>query len=144
MTGWKCQLRGGSDRNFWVRLPVGYFRTIFDPRFSRVFDTEPCEGTAGRNVLWPRGRLLGGSSSINGLLYIRGQHADYDEWAALGASGWDYRSVLPFFRRSERFEGGDSEYHGGAGELGTRCRSGASAAHRRRCLAEGRDGQAST
>ncbi len=109
---------GGSDRNFWVRLPVGYFRTIFDPRFSRVFDTEPCEGTAGRNVLWPRGRLLGGSSSINGLLYIRGQHADYDEWAALGASGWDYRSVLPFFRRSERFEGGDSEYHGGAGELG--------------------------
>jgi len=109
---------GGSDRNFWVRLPVGYFRTIYDPRFSRIFDTEPCEGTAGRNVQWPRGRVIGGSSSINGLLYIRGQHGDYDEWAALGAQGWDYRSVLPFFRRSERYQGGESEYHGGSGELG--------------------------
>jgi choline dehydrogenase len=69
---------GGSDRHFWVRLPVGYFRTIYDPRFSRVFDTEPCEGTAGRNVRWPRGRILGGSSSINGLLYIRGQHGDFN------------------------------------------------------------------
>lgn len=109
---------GGQDRNFWVRLPVGYFRTIYDPRFSRVFATEPCEGTAGRNVPWPRGRILGGSSSINGLLYIRGQHGDYDEWAELGATGWDYRSVLPFFKRSERYEGGESEYHGSRGELG--------------------------
>ena len=109
---------GGEDRNFWLRLPVGYFRTIYDPRFSRVFDTEPCEGTAGRNVPWPRGRILGGSSSINGLLYIRGQRGDYDEWAALGATGWDYRSVLPFFKRSERYEGGENEYHGASGELG--------------------------
>jgi choline dehydrogenase len=109
---------GGSDRHFWVRLPVGYFRTIYDPRFSRVFDTEPCEGTAGRNVRWPRGRILGGSSSINGLLYIRGQHGDYDEWAALGATGWDYRSVLPYFKRSERYEGGENAYHGTSGELG--------------------------
>jgi choline dehydrogenase len=109
---------GGPDRNFWLRLPVGYFRTIYDTRFSRVFDTEPCEGTAERNVLWPRGRILGGSSSINGLLYIRGQHGDYDEWAQRGATGWDYRSVLPFFKRSERYEGGESEYHGAAGELG--------------------------
>jgi choline dehydrogenase len=109
---------GGSDRHFWVRLPVGYFRTIYDARFSRVFDTEPCEGTAGRNVLWPRGRLLGGSSSINGLLYIRGQHGDYDEWAEKGATGWNYRSVLPYFKRSERYEGGANEYHGASGELG--------------------------
>ncbi len=108
---------GGADRNFWVRLPVGYFKTIYDPRFSRVFDTVPCEGTAGRNVLWPRGRILGGSSSINGLLYIRGQHRDFDEWAQLGATGWDYRSVLPYFKRSERYEGGGNEYHGGGGEL---------------------------
>jgi len=108
---------GGEDRNFWLRLPVGYFRTIYDPRFSRVFDTAPCEGTAGRNILWPRGRVIGGSSSINGLLYIRGQHRDYDEWAELGAIGWDYRSVLPFFKRSERYTGGESEYHGGSGEL---------------------------
>ncbi|MEO5699525.1 MAG: GMC family oxidoreductase N-terminal domain-containing protein [Casimicrobiaceae bacterium] len=109
---------GGHDRHFWLRLPVGYFRSIYDPRFSRVFDTEPCEGTAGRNVPWPRGRVIGGSSSINGLLYIRGQHGDFDEWADLGASGWDYRSVLPVFKRSERYTGGPSAYHGVDGELG--------------------------
>jgi choline dehydrogenase len=109
---------GGRDGHFWTRLPVGYFRSIYDPRFSRVFDTEPCEGTAGRNVAWPRGRILGGSSTINGLLYIRGQHADFDEWEALGAAGWNYRAVLPYFKRSERYEGGESEYHGASGELG--------------------------
>jgi choline dehydrogenase len=109
---------GGWDRNFWLRLPVGYFRTIYDPRFSRVFATEPSPAAGGRSILWPRGRIVGGSSSINGLLYIRGQHADYDDWSAHGATGWDYRSVLPFFRRSERFEKGDSAYHGGNGELG--------------------------
>ena len=109
---------GGSDRNFWVRLPVGYFKTIFDSRFARHFDTEPCEGTAGRNIVWPRGRILGGSSSINGLIYIRGQQADYDGWAQRGAKGWDYRSVLPFFRRSEAYQGGENEFHGVRGELG--------------------------
>ena len=109
---------GGRDGHFWTRLPVGYFRSIYDPRFSRVFDTEPCEGTAGRNVPWPRGRILGGSSTINGLLYIRGQHGDFDEWAELGATGWGYRSLLPYFRRSERYEGGENEYHGASGELG--------------------------
>ena len=70
-----CSRPAGRDRNFWLRLPVGYFRTIYDPRFSRLFDTEPAEGTAGRNIVWPRGRVLGGSSSINGLIFIRGQHA---------------------------------------------------------------------
>src|SRR5688572_22452064 len=109
---------GGPDTNFWLRLPVGYFRTIYDPRFSRLFDTVPGEGTGGRNIVWPRGRILGGSSSINGLIYIRGQHQDYDDWARLGAHGWDYESVLPYFRRTERFEGGESRYHGAAGELG--------------------------
>jgi len=109
---------GGSDRNFWIRLPVGYFRTINDPRFSRLFETEPSEGTAGRPIVWPRGRVLGGSSSINGLIYIRGQHEDFDGWAMLGARGWGYREVLPHFRRSEHFEGGEDEYHGVAGEFG--------------------------
>ncbi|MEP7275415.1 MAG: GMC family oxidoreductase N-terminal domain-containing protein [Betaproteobacteria bacterium] len=109
---------GGSDRNFWIRLPVGYFRTIYDERFSRLFDTEPCEGTAGRNVVWPRGRVIGGSSSINGLIYIRGQHEDFDGWARMGATGWTYRDVLPHFKRLESYEGGASEYHGGSGELG--------------------------
>jgi choline dehydrogenase len=109
---------GKPNRNFWLHLPVGYFKTIYDSRFSRLFDTEPCEGSGNRNIIWPRGRVLGGSSSINGLLYIRGQHADYDNWERLGAHGWDYRSVLPFFKRSEGYEGGESEYHGGRGELG--------------------------
>ena len=109
---------GGSDRNFWIHLPVGYFKTIYDARFSRLFDTEPSEGTANRNVVWPRGRVLGGSSSINGLIYIRGQHADYDDWARAGATDWDYQSVLPHFKRSERYAGGESKYHGASGELG--------------------------
>jgi choline dehydrogenase len=109
---------GGSDRNFWIRLPVGYFRTIYDPRFSRLFDTEPTEGTAGRNIVWPRGRVLGGSSSINGLIFIRGQHEDFDGWERLGAAGWGYRALLPHFKRYERYEGGESEYHGASGEFG--------------------------
>jgi len=109
---------GGSDRNFWIHLPVGYFKTIYDERFSRLFDTEPQECTGLRNIIWPRGRVLGGSSSINGLIYIRGQHADYDDWSDAGATGWDYRSLLPYFKRSENYAGGESEYHGAAGELG--------------------------
>jgi choline dehydrogenase len=109
---------GGWDRNLWLRLPVGYFKTIYDERFSRLFATEPGEGTAGRSITWPRGRIVGGSSSINGLLYIRGQREDYDDWASKGAPGWDYRSVLPYFKRSELYEGGEGEFHGAAGELG--------------------------
>lgn len=109
---------GGSDRHFWIHLPVGYFKTIYDPRFSRLFDTEPSEGSGGRNIKWPRGRVVGGSSSINGLIYIRGQHEDYGDWVRAGAVGWDYRSVLPYFRRSERYEGGANEFHGAEGELG--------------------------
>ena len=109
---------GGSDRNFWLKLPVGYYRTIYNERFSRLFKTEPSEGSGGRAIIWPRGRVIGGSSSINGLIFIRGQHDDFDEWAARGAAGWAYREVLPHFKRIERYEGGASEYHGASGELG--------------------------
>jgi choline dehydrogenase len=109
---------GGSDKNFWLRLPVGYYRTIFDQRFSRLFDTEPSEGSGGRNIIWPRGRVLGGSSSINGLIFIRGQQEDFDEWERSGAEGWSYRSVLPHFKRIESYEGGASEHHGAEGEIG--------------------------
>ena len=108
---------GGPDRGFWLRLPVGYFRTIYDTRYARLFDTEPCAGTAGRNIVWPRGRVVGGSSSINGLIFIRGQHEDFDDWARLGATGWGWADVLPDFRRFEHYEGGASEYRGDAGEL---------------------------
>ena len=78
---------GGSDRNFWLQLPIGYFRTIYDERFSRQFDTEPGEGTGGRNIVWPRGRVIGGSSSINGLIFIRGQREDFEDWEAPNFSG---------------------------------------------------------
>jgi choline dehydrogenase len=108
---------GGSDRNFWLKLPVGYFRTIYDERFSRLFPTEPCEGTAGRSIVWPRGRVLGGSSTINGLIFIRGQHEDFDGWEQAGASGWGYRDVLPHFRRLECFDGAPSQFRGAHGPL---------------------------
>ncbi len=109
---------GGDNRNFWLHLPVGYFRTIYDDRFSRQFDTEPSEGSGGRNVVWPRGRVIGGSSSINGLIFIRGQHEDFDDWAELGATGWSYNDVLPYFRKFEGYAGGESQYRGRFGELG--------------------------
>ena len=109
---------GGSDRYFWLHLPVGYFKTIYDDRFSRQFDTEPGEGTGGRNIVWPRGKVIGGSSSINGLIFIRGQHEDFDDWEKQGASNWSFRDVLPYFRKLENFRGGEDQYRGALGELG--------------------------
>ena len=108
---------GGWDKNFWLKLPVGYFRTIYDPRFSRVFDTEPSEGSGQRNVPWPRGRIVGGSSSINGLIFIRGQHADFDDWQAMGADGWSFDGVLPQFKSLENYAQGEDNYRGRDGEL---------------------------
>lgn len=108
---------GGPDRNFWLKLPVGYFRTIYDPRFSRIFATEPSEGAANRDIAWPRGRIVGGSSSINGLIFIRGQHEDFDDWSNLGAKGWSYSDVLPHFRALESYDGGEEQYHGRKGEM---------------------------
>jgi choline dehydrogenase len=108
---------GGHDRNLWLKLPVGYFKTIYDPRFSRIFKTEPSEGDGHRGIVWPRGRIVGGSSSINGLVYIRGQHEDFEDWKSLGADGWSYEEVLPYFRQLERFDGGDDKYHGRNGDL---------------------------
>lgn len=108
---------GGQDRNLWLKLPVGYFKTIYDPKFSRIFKTEPSEGDGHRGIVWPRGRIVGGSSSINGLVYIRGQHEDFEDWKSLGADGWSYEEVLPHFRKLERFEGGDDKYHGRSGDL---------------------------
>jgi choline dehydrogenase len=109
---------GRRSRHFWLRLPVGYFRSIYDSRFSRSFDTEPQAETGGRRIVWPRGRVLGGSSAINGLIYIRGQRSDFDDWERLGATGWDYDSVLPYFKQSESYRGAEGPFHGTAGELG--------------------------
>lgn len=109
---------GQAARHFWLRLPVGYFRSIYDPRFSWQFPLEPEVATGGRHVAWPRGKALGGSSVINGLLYVRGQPQDFDDWVGRhGARGWSYAEVLPYFKRSEAYRGGASEFHGGSGEL---------------------------
>ena len=108
---------GPADNNFWLKLPIGYFRSIYDPRFSRVFDTEPGEGDGHRGIVWPRGHVVGGSSSINGLVFIRGQHEDYDDWAAQGADRWSFNELLPHFKAIETNTGGDSAYRGRDGEL---------------------------
>ncbi|MFT5510375.1 MAG: choline dehydrogenase [Hyphomicrobiaceae bacterium] len=108
---------GKWDSGFWMRLPVGYFRTMVDPRVSHQFATEPHEGSAGRAINWPRGQVVGGSSSINGLIFIRGQKQNFDRWAELGANGWSYDEVLPYFRRLEGFSGAPSQYRGSHGPL---------------------------
>jgi len=108
---------GGWDRNPWLKLPVGYFRSIYDPRFSREFKTEPSEGDGQRGIVWPRGHVVGGSSTINGLVFIRGQQADYDGWAKQGASNWSYDEVLPYFKELENYKGGEDHYRGRDGEL---------------------------
>ena len=108
---------GGWDNNFWLKLPVGYFRSIYDPRFSRVFDTVPSDGDAQRGIVWPRGHVVGGSSSINGLIFIRGQQDDYNDWAKQGANSWSFKEVLPFFKALENYAGGDDDFHGRNGDL---------------------------
>lgn len=109
---------GRRSRHFWLRLPVGYFRSIYDKRFARSFDTEPSVETGGRRIAWPRGKVLGGSSAINGLIYIRGQKADFDDWERLGATGWSYDKVLPYFKQSESYNGAPGPFHSNSGELG--------------------------
>ncbi len=108
---------GGWDRNIWLKLPVGYFRSIYDPRFSRVFDTEPSEGDGQRGIVWPRGHVVGGSSSINGLVFIRGQKEDFDSWAVQGAAHWSFNEVLPHFKALENYSGGGNSLRGRHGEL---------------------------
>ena len=89
---------GGKDWNPWIHIPVGYYRTMYHPDISWGYETEPDSGVNNRVMIWPRGRVLGGSSSINGLLYVRGQHQDYDHWRQLGNEGWGWDDVLPFSR----------------------------------------------
>ncbi|MDA5558400.1 GMC family oxidoreductase [Shimia sp. MMG029] len=109
---------GPRDTNPWIHIPVGYFRTMGNPGTDWCYHTSPDPGIAGRGIPWPRGRVLGGSSSINGLLYVRGQPQDYDGWAQLGCTGWSWEDVLPYFQRSERWEGPDhSGLRGTSGPL---------------------------
>lgn len=108
---------GGKDNNPWIHVPVGYFKTLHNPNTDWCYKAQPDPGLNGRAIDWPRGKTLGGSSSINGLLYVRGQKEDYDSWAQMGNSGWSYDDVLPLFKRSEKHELGESEYHGEDGSL---------------------------
>ncbi len=108
---------GGKDTNLWIHVPAGFFRNIYHPKITWQFETEPVPGLDGRRVSWPRGKVLGGSSSINGLIYIRGQKQDFDMWRQMGCTGWSYDDVLPYFRKAEHQERGSDTYHGGDGPL---------------------------
>ncbi|MEM6938557.1 MAG: choline dehydrogenase [Pseudomonadota bacterium] len=108
---------GGRDINPWIHIPVGYFKTIHNPRVDWCYKTEPDEGLNGRSIEWPRGKVLGGSSSLNGLLYVRGQSQDYDRWRQMGNVGWGWDDVLPLFKRAENNERGADAYHGDQGPL---------------------------
>ena len=108
---------GGRDWHPLIHVPVGFWKMIDRPSVNWCFETEPEPGTRDRRIPIPRGKVLGGSSSINGMLYVRGQALDYDTWAQLGNRGWSYDEVLPYFKRSENFERGGDEFRGMGGEL---------------------------
>lgn len=108
---------GGSHERFFVDMPLGYGKLFHDDSLNWSYTTEPAPHLGGRSDYWPRGRILGGSSSINAMVYIRGQREDYDDWARLGNEGWSYRDVLPYFRKSEDNELGQSEWHGTGGPM---------------------------
>jgi choline dehydrogenase len=108
---------GKRDWYPWIHIPIGYAKTMFHPTWNWMFKTEPEPTMNGRQIYWPRGKGLGGSSSINGLIFIRGQREDYDHWASLGNDGWAWDDVLPWFKRSENNQRGASEYHGAGGPL---------------------------
>ena len=107
---------GGHDRWFWIHVPVGYLYTMNNPRTDWCLTTEPEPGLNGRALAYPRGRVLGGCSSINGMIYMRGQARDYDLWRQMGNVGWGWDDVLPYFRRSEDHYAGADDHHGAGGE----------------------------
>lgn len=108
---------GGADRNPWIHLPMGFANVFADPRINWMFESEPEAEMNGRRLFQPRGKVLGGTSAINGMVYMRGNPADYNEWRQRGCAGWDWESVLPYFRKSEDQARGADEYHGVGGPL---------------------------
>jgi len=108
---------GPRDTYPWIHIPIGYYKTIFHPVLSWGYQTQPDPGINQRSIIWPRGRVLGGTSSINGLVYIRGQREDFDHWRQLGNTGWSYEDVLPVFKAVENQQRGADDYHGTDGEL---------------------------
>ncbi|HEX3535927.1 MAG TPA: GMC family oxidoreductase N-terminal domain-containing protein [Stellaceae bacterium] len=108
---------GGRDRNPLIHVPAGYIKLLDHPKLTWGYTAEPDPGVNGRAILYPRGRVLGGSSSINGMIYVRGQPEDFDHWAQLGNRGWSWDDVLPYFKRAESWESGADEFHGDEGPL---------------------------
>ena len=108
---------GPKDTNLWIHVPLGYGKLFKDKTVNWMYQTEPEPGLDGRTVFQPRGKVLGGSSSINGLLYVRGQHEDYDRWRQRGNAGWGYDDVLPYFKKAEDQQRGADEFHGAGGPL---------------------------
>ena len=108
---------GPKDTNLWIHVPLGYGKLFKEKSVNWMYQTEPEPGLNGRQVFQPRGKVLGGSSSINGLLYVRGQHEDYDRWRQRGNAGWGYDDVLPYFKKAENQQRGADKYHGAGGPL---------------------------
>ena len=108
---------GGKDNDPWIHIPLGYGKHFRNPKVNWLYASEADEKTASRVIAQPRGKVLGGTSSINGMVYVRGQREDYDEWRDLGNPGWGYADVLPCFRKAEDNERGADEYHGIGGPL---------------------------
>src|SRR5438045_5959430 len=108
---------GPKDSNVWIHVPLGYGKLFKDVRVNWMYQTEPEPGLGGRTIFQPRGKVLGGSSSINGLLYVRGQREDFDRWRQLGNGGWGYQDVLPYFRKAEDQARGADDFHGVGGPL---------------------------
>ena len=108
---------GPPDRNPWIHIPLGFAKTYVNPAVNWKFETAPQPQLANRRLYLPRGKTLGGSSSINGMVYMRGNHADYDEWRQRGCEGWDWDSVLPYFKKAENQTNGADEFHGVGGPL---------------------------
>ena len=109
---------GPPDRDIWIHIPAGVLRVLNNTKINWNFLSEGEPGTGGRQLQWPRGKTLGGTSSINGMLYVRGNPMDYDNWAQMGCRGWSYDEVLPFFKKSETYRGaGDAEYRSKGGPL---------------------------
>ena len=108
---------GPPDSYLWIHIPIGYAKTMFNPKYNWMFKTDPEPEMKQRQVYWPRGKTLGGSSSINGLVYVRGQPEDYDHWVTQGCDGWSWKEVLPYFKKMERNSRGASATHGGDGPV---------------------------
>ena len=108
---------GGNDNHIWIKVPAGFNKTVYNDKLNWGYETAPGPHIDGRTIKFPRGKVLGGSGSINGHLYVRGQAADYDTWAQLGCRGWSWDDVLPYFKRAESRDGGSDAVRGRSGPL---------------------------